>query len=601
MDMHAGGHYSAPLVILSIIIAIFASYVSCDLSHKSLAALNSRFRFLFLLSSSFAMGIGIWSMHFVGMLAYHTVFPVSYNLLLTGVSFIIPIISSFVAYRLASSMKTYRFIIAGFMLGTGISSMHYIGMAAMESAYTIKYDTLLFVLSVLIAVGVSFFSIFRKFQPPKAALDMKGKWTDAILMGSGISGMHYTAMNAAHFTAFSNPVKAGSSLFTPILNYVVEPNTLAYTVCLALFLLIGFVFFGVHVDRRLAYEAASMHALHFQSLFDHNPDIVCSFDLQGRFISVNAATLRVTGYTKDELMDRKLADLLVPDETERVHQLFEQVKQGEPQNFEVDGLHQQGHKLDFSVTAIPIVFKKRIIGVFAVCRDFTERNRNEEMLRKTEKLAMAGQLAAGIAHEIRNPLTTVRGMTQLIKSGIMKQEYLDVMMNDIRQIESILSEFLLLASPNPEHYKVCDLHEIIRSIAMLMDAQAILYDIRIKVEYGAETPWICCDENKIKHVFTHLLKNAIESMEHGGDIKVQVYFTSHDKVQIRFLDQGTGISDEWMKKMGEPFYSTKEKGTGIGLMISYKIIQEHNGRIDIYSAGRIGTVVDVTLPAVSGK
>ncbi|MDF2959455.1 MAG: hypothetical protein K0S39_1190 [Paenibacillus sp.] len=556
---------------------------------------------MFLLSSSYTLGIGIWSMHFVGMLAFHTHFAVRYNLLLTAVSFVIPIISSFIAFKLASSMKTYRFIFAGFFMGAGISSMHYIGMAALESAYTIKYDTLLFLISVIIAVGFSFLSIFRMFQIQHPALDERGKWINAILLGSAISGMHYIGMSASHFTEYTYRGPAGGWFNVQLFHYVVEPVALSYFVCIALLLLVGFVCFGVLIDRRLAYEAASMHALHFQSLFEHNPDIVCSLNLQGRFVSINSAMEKLLGYTKEELFDRLYSELVVPEEAGRFDLLFKQVKDGQPQNYEIHGIHKLGHILELNITTIPIVFRKKIIGVFAIAKDITERKQNEEMLRRTEKLAMAGQLAAGIAHEIRNPLTTVRGMTQLIKSGTVKQDYYDIMLDDIQQIESILSEFLLLASPHPDSFKDCNLHEIIKNIVMLMDAQAVLYDIRITVEYETDTPWICCDENKIKHVFSHLLKNAIESMEDGGDIKVQVCFTKSDRVQVRFHDQGYGISEEWKSKLGEPFYSTKEKGTGIGLMISYKIIQEHNGRIDIYSTGGKGTVVDVTLPVVSER
>ncbi|MCR8631392.1 MHYT domain-containing protein [Paenibacillus radicis (ex Xue et al. 2023)] len=594
MGVNEGNFYSVPLVVLSIVIAIFSSYVSLDLSHKARSSSNRKTRNLFLIYSSFSLGIGIWTMHFVGMLAFHTHFPVSYNLLLTGISFVIPILTSFIAFRLASRLKTYRFIFACFCMGMGISSMHYIGMAALESSYSIKYDPLLFAVSVFIPIGVSFISMFRMFQD---FLDGWGKLANALLLGIGISGMHYTGMSAMHFTVGTSHSPPGNSLFAQLMSYVMETTSLSYVVCSALFLLVGCVCFGAHLDRRLAYEAASKNELHFQSLFEHSPDIVCSIDLQGKIVSANGATEKLLGYSKDELKERMSTEFIVPEESEKFEQLFENVKHGMPQNYEIHSIHKQGFIMEFSVTTIPIIFRKKVIGVFAIAKDITERKRNEERLRRAEKFAMAGQLAAGIAHEIRNPLTTVRGMTQLIREGISKQSYFDLMLSEMGQIESILSEFLLLA--NPGEFKTSNLHEILTNIVMQMDARALLSNIHILVEYETDTPWIFCDENKIRHVFNHVLANAIESMNDGGDINVQICFVDDDKVQIRFTDQGVGIPDEWQNKLGEPYYSTKDKGTGIGLMISYQIIHEHNGEIHIYKAGRRGTVVDITLPVTA--
>ncbi|NOU96505.1 PAS domain S-box protein [Paenibacillus sp. LMG 31456] len=597
MDVNEGNFYSLSLVILSIAIAISSSYVSLDLSHKSRLTSNRRIQYLFLIFSSFSLGIGIWSMHFVGMLAFHTHFPVSYNLLLTCVSFVIPILSSFIAFRLASSLKTYRFIFACFCMGAGISSMHYIGMAALESPYEIKYEPILFALSILISIGVSFLSMFRMFQVKNNFLDVWGKLANALLLGTAISGMHYTGMNAFHFTLGENHFSPVNSLYVQLTSYVMEATSLSYFVCLALFLLVGCVCFGVYIDRRLAYEAVSKNELYFQSLFEHSPDIVCSIDLQGRIISANKATEKILGYSKEELRDRAYTDFIVPEEVEKFDLKFENVNHDVPKNYEIHSMHKQGHIIELGITTIPIILKEKVIGVFVVCKDITERKRNEERLRRAEKFNMAGQLAAGIAHEVRNPLTTVRGMTQLIKEGTSKQIYFDLMLSEMGQIDSILSEFLLLA--NSVEFRAYNLHELLTNIVMKLEAQAIQSNIHILVEYETDTPWIFCDENKIRHVFSHVLINAIESMEDGGDINVQICFTNNDKVQIRFTDQGIGIPDEWQSKLGEPFYSTKDKGTGIGLMISYQIVQEHNGEIHIYKAGRRGTVVDITLPVIT--
>ncbi|PZE20437.1 ATP-binding protein [Paenibacillus xerothermodurans] len=517
MEIH-GLHYSVSLVILTIVIAIVSSYASLNLSHRACCAKIAKSRLIYSAFSSLTMGLGIWTLHFVGM--PHLSMGLHLPLALT--SAVIPVIVSFVA------------------------------------------------------------------PSPR----VRAKIMNALLLGAATAGMHYIAILSTQFTSQSH------SSIAPIYRslYAVGAEQLSYWISATLALLTGFVFFGMYVDKRMAQDTASMHAIRLQSLFDQNPEWVSSVDLDGRIISVNAAGLQAMGYEQHELANRLSRSLLVEGEQEKFNQLFEQVTRGVPQNADILARHKLGHTIEFNVTMIPIIHRKKIIGAFTIAKNCTEQKRNEEILRKTDKLVMAGQLAAGIAHEIRNPLTTVKGMTQLIKRGTVKDDYYDIMLHDLDQIETIISEFLLLASPGPSDYQECNLYEMLQTIVTLMNAQAALRAIRLLVKFDCTDPWVRCDKSKLKNVFIHLLKNAMESMDQGGDITVQVGYAEHDKVVIRIHDQGLGISEGWRARLGEPFYSTKEKGTGLGLMVSYKIIQEHDGHIDIFSAGAVGTIVEVKLP-----
>jgi two-component system sporulation sensor kinase A len=234
--------------------------------------------------------------------------------------------------------------------------------------------------------------------------------------------------------------------------------------------------------------------------------------------------------------------------------------------------------------------------VVFVVRDITERKMAEELLRKSDKLSIVGQLAAGVAHEIRNPLTAIRGFTQLLQTGKMKEEYISIMLSELDRIELIVNEFLLLAKPQAVIYQQRDVRTLLWNIVALLEAQAIMNNIQIKTKFQDHVPLINCEENQLKQVFINVLKNAIEAMSTGGTIDIQVLNEAAGEVLIRFVDEGNGIPEERISRLGEPFYTTKEKGTGLGLMISYKIIQEHQGQIQIISQINRGTVVEIRLP-----
>lgn len=238
----------------------------------------------------------------------------------------------------------------------------------------------------------------------------------------------------------------------------------------------------------------------------------------------------------------------------------------------------------------------KVDQIVFVVRDVTDRKTAEELLRKSDKLSIVGQLAAGVAHEIRNPLTAIRGFAQLLQLGMMKQEYISIMLSELDRIELIVNEFLLLAKPQAVNYKERDVRSLLYDIIALLETQAIMNNIQIETEFQADVPLIKCEENQLKQVFINVLKNAIEAMPSGGKIMIEVSTHASKGVLIRFTDQGAGIPEERIPRLGEPFYTTKEKGTGLGLMVSSKIIQEHQGQIRFISKLNHGTVVEIWLP-----
>jgi two-component system, sporulation sensor kinase E len=371
---------------------------------------------------------------------------------------------------------------------------------------------------------------------------------------------------------------------------------------LAIFLL-AFRCYQLMAGRRELKQRLAESEQRFRSLFEYNPDAIFLLDLDGHIISANAACEKVFGCRIPGILHKSFLQFIAPKDREKARNNFLKTRQGEPQTDEITCLHSDGHWIEMNVTSVPLIVNEEIVGVYGISKDITNRKRAEELLRKSDKLAVVGQLAAGVAHEIRNPLTALKGFVQLLKPEMPeKEQYFKIMLSELDRIEAIINEFLVLAKPQAVKYEERDVRLLLEDIIALFQMEAVMNNVEIFMESAPDVPLIHCEENQLKQVFINILKNAIEAMPNGGTVAIRVESHPPDKVLIRFADQGVGIPEERIPKLGEPFYTTKERGTGLGLMISYKIVEDHGGRIFIRSKVGEGTVVDVLLPVeAAGK
>ena len=223
------------------------------------------------------------------------------------------------------------------------------------------------------------------------------------------------------------------------------------------------------------------------------------------------------------------------------------------------------------------------------------------LLRNAEKLSVIGELAAGIAHEIRNPLTSLRGFIQLLKPTLVDhQMYADIMLSELDRINFIVSELLVLAKPHNVKIKSLPLVFLLKNVLTLLASEANLKNIRFHTAFGCD-PLISGEENQLKQVFINVIKNAIEAMSGHGDVTLTTSAKAAGQVVITITDNGCGIPEELLPKLGEPFFTTKDNGTGLGLMISRKIIKDHDGHLEVSSKPGEGTTVKITLPIVAAE
>ncbi|WP_162255083.1 ATP-binding protein [Paenibacillus sp. Soil522] len=321
----------------------------------------------------------------------------------------------------------------------------------------------------------------------------------------------------------------------------------------------------------------------------------------GILIYANDAALKVVGATKmEDVLGKPLFDFLHPDYhemvTERIQSIIPTEERAEYIEQKIIRLDGEIIDVETSCICIDEYLGKPVIQ--NVIRDITERKRTEEMIRKSEKLSVVGQLAAGVAHEIRNPLTSLKGFLQLLNSkNLGYKNYFEIMQAEVERINFIVNEFMIVSNPQVvRSQEKKNVESIIQNIVMLLGAQANLMNVQIVTESESGLPLIKCDENQLKQVFINILKNALEAMSDGGIIRIQVKNIQPNELLIRFIDQGIGIPEDQLPKLGEPFHSTKETGTGLGLMVTNKIIEGHKGSITITSKVNQGTTVEIILP-----
>lgn len=335
-----------------------------------------------------------------------------------------------------------------------------------------------------------------------------------------------------------------------------------------------------------------------ESLFDNVSDGIDIVDINFNIIRVNSAFQHIYQWTEEEVIGKPLP--VIPPKQESLDYFAQRLNSGEQiSNIEAVRQRKDGELIQVNLTLSPLKDAEGNIFAYAgLTRDVTERKKTDAFLKKIDKLNVVGQLAAGLAHEIRNPLTSIRGFLQLMQKGAEdKRMYVDIMLEELNRINEIITEFLFIAKPNVSEIEIKDPVGIVTGVLAFLEPEAIINNVQFRVQRsGCRTaPLIHCSENQLKQVFINIVKNAIEAMPEGGVLDISIA-CQIDKLTIKFSDRGIGIAQDRLPKLGEPFYTTKEKGTGLGLMMCYKIIEAHRGNIMISSQVNVGTIVDVVLP-----
>ncbi|MEH7107888.1 ATP-binding protein [Bacillus sp. JJ1764] len=309
---------------------------------------------------------------------------------------------------------------------------------------------------------------------------------------------------------------------------------------------------------------------------------------------------QVLGYHMEELEKIELCQFIHPEDVALFRsKIVDIFQKRESDSMEFRLLHKDGSWIEFESRCMPVSGENQEIEhIVIISRDISERKKSEAILLQSEKLSIVGELAAGVAHEIRNPLTTIKGFVQLVKAQNSSFEYSELLLNELERIETITSEMLALGKPQAVKLVRTDLRDLLENTLELLSPQALMNGIQFNLQWEDELFYMIGEKNQLKQVVLNVLKNAIEAMPLGGEISIDLKKDGEAIGLITIKDQGCGIPAELLPRLGEPFYSLKEKGTGLGLMICHKIIKQHNGTIRYSSMENEGTVVEIRLPLI---
>jgi len=320
----------------------------------------------------------------------------------------------------------------------------------------------------------------------------------------------------------------------------------------------------------------------------------------GKLTYVNRYFAETFGYEPEEMVGTSFMQYISGEDRERLAMEIARLamNHGFTPSIAVQGIKRDGSSIHLEVQATRTVQRGDVI-ITGTLIDITERKLAEEMVIRSEKLSVVGQLAAGVAHEIRNPLTSLRGFTQLLKArsqGDQNSAFYDIMLNELDRINYIVGEFMLLSRPQQmQQLEPHDLRELISSMLPIIETQAIIHNVAIHMDWVTPVKPVLCDKNQMKQVFMNVLKNAIEAMPDGGAIRIKFDSGGGAYTAVQITDEGPGMPAEVLARLGEPFFTTKKSGTGLGLMVCYRIIEAHNGKMTIRSEKGKGTTVEIQL------
>ena len=345
-------------------------------------------------------------------------------------------------------------------------------------------------------------------------------------------------------------------------------------------------------------------------ILDYVPLAMITVDAQGILTCINSAAEEMLGLKRIHAMGNPFQKIscekMILDWSNSLFDLIEDTLHRGIVYDEVElCAHINGYQGTVKVSTCMLKDGEQPAGVLLMITDYTVGKLMEEQAQRNECLTVVGQMAAGICHEIRNPLQSVRGFVQLLQEQNKCNQdvcaYTEIVISEINRINSIIKEFLQLARPSETRFERKDLNCLVRDVTMLVNSEAILRDVEIEEVYGNKIPFLMLDEPRMKQVLINLISNALAAIPCSGTIKLATYYDFHfNEARITVSDNGVGMDAETIGNIGSPFFTTKEEGTGLGLAVSYRIVQDHGGRIQVESILGKGTTFTIILPELAG-
>jgi PAS domain S-box-containing protein len=620
------GTYNPHLVVLSILVASFASYTALDLAGRVAATQGVAPR-VWLVAAAIAMGGGIWSMHFIAMLAFNMPIAMSYDIGLTMLSLVVAIFVTGVGFYFINrqSAPPLSLVFSGIFMGLGIAAMHYIGMAAMREHADISYEFLFLALSLIIAIGVSTAALWLAFR----TTDLGQRLVAAVVMGVAISGMHYSAMRGTTFAVHGRVHEAQG--------YVsLDQTNLALVVAGVTIVILAFALIASlqqeNSERRRAEEALRRSEAYLDQAQAASHTGSFGWNAVTDEVYWSAETFRIYEFdSADALKLARIVRQTHPEDRDFHKQILDRARQ-EKKDFDLEYrlLMPDGSIKHLEVVAHALADVLGDLEFVGAVMDVTRRKRAEEsqrvqerergemqrQLQQAAKMEAIGRLAGGIAHDFNNILGAILGYGELVQSSVSERSaarhQIDQVMHAGMRGKGLVDRILAFSRSGMGERVPVQVQLVVEETLELL-AASLPADVRLERRLDAADLAVVGDATQFHQVVMNLCMNAVQAMERAGVLTVVLKrvavgerrLLSHGTlgpgsyVRLLVSDTGGGIPPAVLKRMFEPFFTTKRvgDGTGLGLALVHGIVADFGGVIDVETQLGVGTTFAIWLPA----
>ena len=595
--------YNYSLVVLSVVIATIGAYVAIEIAQRVRAAVRRR-RLFWVYGGALAMGLGIWSMHFVGMLALHLPIPVWYDAPIVFLSFFAAFVGCVIAFAIfnRATVGSGLLVLASIFMGFAIAGMHYTGMSAMRMNSHVLYDPLIFAASVGVAIIVSFAALaltrnlLATSSEPGAWLKKSGA---SVLMGLAVAGMHYTGMAAAFFTR-------GPTGWQPAGHAVLGTYQLGLVVAATSATLLGIALAATQFERWTLTTRGR-----FEHLLELSPQVVWFGRPDGEIAYFNPYWYEYTGLSEKKALGDRWIGAVHPEDRDRVVESWQTaVREGTDYELELRLRGRHGEYCWFLARSRPARDESgKIDAWLGIAVDIEERKKAEEEAWAASQAK--SEFLASMSHELRTPLNAIGGYAELLAMGIrgplnaeQAQDIARIRRSQqhlLTLIQDVLNFAKVDAGQTEYHITAVPVDEALRDTESMIAPQVLAKGLHYSYKAAGKTTAVLADPEKMQQIVLNLLTNAVKFTEPGGTITLSSEL-SGKCVDIRVADTGPGISPEKLNKIFDPFVQAERRlnqpvqGVGLGLAISQDLARAMDGQVTVESVLGEGSTFTLTLP-----
>lgn len=611
------GHHHPGLVLLSIFVSVFSATMALQTAQIAQRTENALYRHIAIATGALALGGGVWTTHFIGMLAFELPTQVRYSTGLTLVSVLPACAASWFALRMLSMARVSgrRFVGSGTLVGLGIGAMHYSGMAAMQTPLEMRYEPIAFSLSIFVAVGLAILALWVRYGLLRTSLGRIPRLLiSGAVLGLAIASMHYTGMAAVRFIGEPGVADSGVLLNTTYVSFIL--SSFVFTVTIMVVAVNGLIR-SQELFRRMEEGSSRLRAT-----LDTAVDGIITIDSSGIVQDFNHSAERLFGWKAEEVIGRNIK-MLMPEPYQSAHDgyLHNYMTTGKAKIIgngrEVTGLRKDGSHMPMRLAVGRVDLPGELLFVGFVT-DISDRHGLEASLRETAERAEQAAAAkstflANMSHEIRTPMNSIIGFTELLLQSdltAVQRNHLNTVRQASRSLLRLLNDILDTTKMEKGRLELESTDFSLKGLAMQIESSMRLAaqakHLTLSTHYPTDMPvHFRGDPLRVLQVLTNLVGNAIKFTETGG-IDV-VFARDSDIVHVQVRDTGIGMTQQQVESIFAPFtqadasISRRFGGTGLGTTIARQLVELMGGEIDVESAAGQGSIFHVRLPLPVGQ